>query len=82
MTTPDSSDEQREEDRAIDALREELRALDAQIAELQGIADDARRDLVETSDKTAAIEGAEQQEALISQLALRRRDLMARIDSV
>jgi hypothetical protein len=70
MTTPDDAE----------TLREELFALDAQIAELQGIADDARRDLADTSDKTAAIEGAEQQEALISQLALRRRDLMARLD--
>jgi hypothetical protein len=70
MTTPESPD----------ALREELRLLDEQIAEMQGIADDARRDLEETSDKTAAIEGAEQQEALIGQLQLRRRDLMDRID--
>jgi hypothetical protein len=70
MTTPDEADD----------LRKELFALDAQIAELQGIADDARRDLADTSDKTAAIEGAEQQEALISQLELRRRDLMARLD--
>ncbi len=70
MTTPDSPD----------ALRADLAALEAQIAELQGIADDARRDLEETSDKTAAIEGAEQQEALISQLELRRRELMDRID--
>jgi hypothetical protein len=70
MTTPESPD----------ALREELRVLDEQIAEMQGLADDARRDLEETSDKTAAIEGAEQQEALIGQLQLRRRDLMDRID--
>jgi hypothetical protein len=70
MTTPQSPDD----------LRTELQALDQQIAELQGIADDARRDLEETSDKTAAIEGAEQQEALISQLQRRRRDLMDRID--
>jgi Skp family chaperone for outer membrane proteins len=70
MTTTDSPD----------ALREELRALEAQIDELQRIADDARNDLAETSDKTAAIEGAEQQEALISQLERRRRELMERID--
>jgi archaellum component FlaC len=70
MTTPSTPDE----------LREELRALDEQIADMQRIADDARRDLEETSDKTAAIEGAEQQEALIGQLELRRRDLMARLD--
>jgi predicted nucleic acid-binding Zn-ribbon protein len=69
MTTPDSPD----------ALREELAALEAQIAEMQTIADDARRDLEETSDKTAAIEGAEQQEALIAQLQVRRRDLMDRL---
>jgi hypothetical protein len=70
MTTPDSPD----------ALREELRALEAQMAEMQGVADDARRDLEETSDKTAAIEGAEQQEALIAQLEVRRRELMERLD--
>jgi hypothetical protein len=71
MTTPDSPD----------ALREELAALEAQIAEMQGVADDARRDLEETSDKTAAIEGAEQQEALIAQLQVRRRDLMERLEN-
>jgi len=70
MTTPDSAD----------ALRAELAELDAQIAELQTIADDARRDLEETSDKTAAIEGAERQEAVIAQLELRRRDLLDRIE--
>jgi hypothetical protein len=63
-----------------DALREELRALEAQIAELQGVVDDTRSDLAETADKTAAIEAAEQQEALIGQLELRRRDLMERLD--
>jgi hypothetical protein len=71
MTTPESPD----------ALRAELSSLEAQIAEMQQVADDARRDLEETSDKSAAIEGAEQQEALIAQLELRRRDLMERIDS-
>jgi hypothetical protein len=70
MTTPDSPD----------ALREELVSLETQIAEMQRIADDSRRDLEETSDKTAAIEGAEQQEALIAQLDIRRRDLMDRIE--
>jgi septal ring factor EnvC (AmiA/AmiB activator) len=70
MTTPDSPD----------ALREELASLEAQIAEMQRIADDSRRDLEETSDKTAAIEGAEQQEAIIAQLDIRRRDLVDRID--
>jgi septal ring factor EnvC (AmiA/AmiB activator) len=70
MTTPESPA----------ALREELAALEAQIAEMQRIADDSRRDLDETSDKTAAIEGAEQQEALIAQLDIRRRDLMDRIE--
>jgi septal ring factor EnvC (AmiA/AmiB activator) len=70
MTTPESPA----------ALREELATLEAQIAEMQRIADDSRRDLEETSDKTAAIEGAEQQEALIAQLDLRRRDLMDRLE--
>jgi hypothetical protein len=70
MTTTDSPD----------ALREELRSLEAQIDELQRVVDDTRRDLAETADKTAAIEAAEQQEALISQLELRRRDLMERLD--
>ena len=63
-----------------EALRDELTALDAQIAQMQQVADDARRDLEETSDKTAAIEGAEQQEQLIERLALRRRDLQERLD--
>jgi type II secretory pathway component PulM len=71
MTTPDSAE----------GLREELQSLEAQIADMQQVADDARRDLEETSDKTAAIEGAEQQEALIAQLELRRRELMERIDN-
>jgi archaellum component FlaC len=71
MTTPTTPE----------TIREELAALDEQIAEMQRIADDARRDLEETSDKTAAIEGAEQQEQLIEQLALRRRDLQERLDN-
>jgi prefoldin subunit 5 len=62
-----------------DSLRDELRALEAQIAELQGNADELRTDLAEVSDKTAAIEAAEQQEALIASLDVRRRDLMERI---
>jgi uncharacterized coiled-coil DUF342 family protein len=70
MTTPDSADD----------LRAELRDLEAQIAEMQRAADDARRDLEETSDKTAAIEAAERQEALIGQLERRRRELMERIE--
>jgi prefoldin subunit 5 len=70
VTTPESPD----------ALREEVRALDQQIAELQRYADEARADLDETSDKTTTIEGAEQQDALIEQLALRRRDLVERIE--
>jgi hypothetical protein len=70
MTTPSTPE----------TAREELAALDAQIAELQSIADDARRDLEETSDKTAAIEGAEQQEAIIARLELRRRDLLDQVD--
>jgi hypothetical protein len=71
MTTPESAE----------ALRAELSSLEAQMAEMQQIADDARRDLEETSDKTAAIEGAEQQEALIAQLEIRRRDLMERLET-
>jgi septal ring factor EnvC (AmiA/AmiB activator) len=70
MTTPDSPD----------GLRAELSSVEAQIAELQRVVDDARRDLADTSDKSAAIEGAEQQEVLIGQLELRRRDLMERLD--
>lgn len=70
MTTPDSPG----------GLREELRSLEAQIAELQQTVDDARRDLADTADKTSAIEGAEQQEALIGQLELRRRDLIDRLE--
>ncbi|HTW21738.1 MAG TPA: hypothetical protein VME70_16195 [Mycobacteriales bacterium] len=70
MTTPESTD----------ALRDEVRGLDERIAELQRYADDARKDLEESSDKTAAIESAEQQEALISQLNLRRRELVERIE--
>jgi predicted nucleic acid-binding Zn-ribbon protein len=71
MTTTDSSA----------ALRDELRELEAQITELQGTVDDTRSGLAETADKSASIEAAEQQEALIAQLELRRRDLMERIES-
>jgi predicted nucleic acid-binding Zn-ribbon protein len=71
VTTPESPE----------ALREELTALETQIAEMQQTADDARRDLEETSDKTSAIEAAEQQEAIIAQLDLRRRDLMTRLEN-
>jgi peptidoglycan hydrolase CwlO-like protein len=71
MTTPDSSE----------SLREEVAALETQIAELQKVVDDTRSELAETSDKTAAIEAAEHQESLISQLELRRRDLMERLES-
>jgi predicted nucleic acid-binding Zn-ribbon protein len=70
MTTAESPDE----------LRAELRDLDEQIDQLQRMVDDTRRELSETSDKTSAIEGAEQQEALIGQLQRRRRDLIDRID--
>jgi prefoldin subunit 5 len=62
-------------------IRTELTELEAQIAELQRHADELRADLAETSDKTATIEAAEQQEALISQLDVRRRDLMERLES-
>jgi flagellar biosynthesis chaperone FliJ len=71
MTTPQSPA----------TLREELQSLEAQIAELQRHADELRSDLAETSDKSATIEAAEQQEALISQLDVRRRELMERIES-
>jgi prefoldin subunit 5 len=71
MTTPESPD----------TLRQELAALEAQIAELQGNADDLRRDLAETSDKSATIEAAEQQENLISELDVRRRELMERLEN-
>jgi len=63
-----------------DDLRAELRDLEDQIEQLQRMVDDTRRELAETSDKSATIEGAEQQEALIGQLERRRRDLMDRID--
>jgi len=71
MTAPESPD----------TLREELAAVEAQIDELQRNADDLRKDLAETSDKTASIEAAEQQEVLISQLDLRRRELMERLET-
>jgi prefoldin subunit 5 len=71
MTTPETPD----------ALRDELQSIEAQIAELQRHADELRRDLAETSDKSATIEAAEQQEALIGQLDLRRRDLMDKLES-
>ncbi|MBV9871668.1 MAG: hypothetical protein JO214_13700 [Frankiaceae bacterium] len=72
MTTPNTPEE----------IRNELSELEAQIAELQNHADDLRRDLAETSDKSATIEAAEQQEALISQLDVRRRGLMERLENV
>jgi phage shock protein A len=71
MTTPNTAA----------GLREEISALEAQIAELQRTADDLRSQLAETSDKTSTIEAAEQQEALISQLDVRRRDLMDKLES-
>jgi flagellar biosynthesis chaperone FliJ len=71
MTTPDTPA----------TLREELQSIEAQIAELQRHADELRRDLAETSDKSATIEAAEQQEALISQLDLRRRDLLEKLET-
>lgn len=71
MTTPESPD----------TLREEIAALEAQIAELQRTADDLRSQLAETSDKTSTIEAAEQQEVLIGQLDVRRRDLMERLEN-
>jgi prefoldin subunit 5 len=71
MSTPDSPD----------TLREEIAGLEAQIAELQRTADDLRSQLAETSDKTSTIEAAEQQEVLISQLDVRRRDLMEKLEN-
>jgi flagellar biosynthesis chaperone FliJ len=57
----------------------ELDSLDRQIAELRRNADELRADLAEDSDKTAAIEAAEQQEVLISSLDVRRRELLNQI---
>ena len=70
MTTPDTSD----------SLRDELTELEGQIAELQRTVDDLRSDEIDPADRAATIGQAEQQEALISQLDIRRRELMERLE--
>ena len=71
MTVPESSD----------SLCAELESLEQQIAELQRHVDDMRAEEVDPADRAAMIGQAEQQEALISQLDLRRRELMERIEA-
>jgi uncharacterized phage protein gp47/JayE len=70
MTTPDSPS----------TLRDELEQLEAQIAELQRNVDDMRGEDIDPADRAAAIGQAEQQEALISQLDVRRRELMEKLE--
>jgi flagellar biosynthesis chaperone FliJ len=70
MATPDSPA----------TVREEFEQLEAQIAELQGNVDDLRGENIDPADRAAAISQAEQQEALISQLDVRRRELMEKLD--
>jgi flagellar biosynthesis chaperone FliJ len=67
MSTPDP----------VSNPRDELESLDRQIAELQRNADELRANLAEDSDKTGAIEAADEQQALISSLDVRRRELLA-----
>lgn len=71
MTTPDPAA----------TLREELDALEAQIAELQRNVDDMRGEDIDPGDRAATINQAEQQEALISQLDVRRRELMDKLEN-
>lgn len=71
MTAPD----------APSTLREELEQLEAQITELQRNVDDMRGEDIDPADRAAAIGQAEQQEALISQLDVRRRELMDKLES-
>jgi hypothetical protein len=71
MTAPD----------ATDNPREELKAIEAQIAELQRNVDDMRSDEVDPADRAAMIAQAEQQEALISQLDVHRRELMEQVEA-
>jgi uncharacterized phage protein gp47/JayE len=71
MTTPDSPA----------TLRDELEQLEAQIAELQRNVDDMRGEDIDPADRAAAIGQAEQQEALISQLDVRRRELMEKLET-
>jgi TolA-binding protein len=70
MTAPESTDD----------LRAELKSLEDQIAELQGHVDEMRGDDIDPADRAAAIGQAEQQETLISQLDVRRRELMERLE--
>ncbi|HTR69573.1 MAG TPA: hypothetical protein VMH41_05035 [Mycobacteriales bacterium] len=56
--------------------REELDELDERIAELRQAAIDARSELTDISDRASVIEAAEQQEALIAQLEIRRREII------
>jgi hypothetical protein len=56
--------------------RDDLRELDERIAELRRVVDDVRSELADTSDKASVIEAAEQQEALIAQLEVRRREII------
>lgn len=69
MTAPDTGN-----------LRDELTSLEDQIAVLQRTVDDLRSDEADPADRAATIAQAEQQEALISQLDVRRRELMERIE--
>jgi outer membrane murein-binding lipoprotein Lpp len=71
MSTPTTAEE----------IRTELSQLEAQIAELQRTVDDMRSEEVDPGDRAAQITQAEQQEALISQLDVRRRDLMERLEN-
>lgn len=70
MTAPESTDD----------LRAELKSLEDQIAELQHHVDEMRGDDIDPADRAATIGQAEQQETLISQLDVRRRELMERIE--
>jgi hypothetical protein len=70
MTAPESTDD----------LRAELKSLEDQIAELQRHVDEMRGDDIDPGDRAAAIGQAEQQETLISQLDVRRRELMERLE--
>lgn len=70
MTAPESTDD----------LRDELKSLEDQIAELQHNVDEMRGDDIDPGDRAATIGQAEQQETLISQLDVRRRELMERLE--
>jgi TolA-binding protein len=62
-------------------IRAELTDLEAQIAELQRAVDDMRGDEIDPADRAAQLSQVEQQEAVISQLDVRRRDLMERLEN-